>query len=98
SVAGRWVLSLKMILAASGLDPDRDVSYLATGPSASRFAALQAGQVDATTLTPRSPRLRARWATLSLKISLERRKRSCPMPLLSPVENFLLPNRWQRRW
>lgn len=52
SLAGPSLLSLKMILAASGLDPDRDVSYLATGPSASRFAALQAGQVDATTLTP----------------------------------------------
>ena len=52
SLAGPSLLSLKMILAASGLDPERDVSYLATGPSASRFAALQAGQVDATTLTP----------------------------------------------
>jgi len=52
SLAGPSMLSLKMILAASGLDPDRDVSYLATGPSASRFGALQLGQVDATTLTP----------------------------------------------
>src|SRR5262245_35929166 len=52
SLAGPSILSLKMILAASGLDPDRDVSYLATGPSASRFGALQLGQVDATTLTP----------------------------------------------
>ena len=40
SLAGPSILSLKMILAASGLDPDRDVSYLATGPSASRFGAL----------------------------------------------------------
>jgi NitT/TauT family transport system substrate-binding protein len=52
SLAGPSMLSLKMILAASGLDPDRDVSYLATGPSASRYGALQLGQVDATTLTP----------------------------------------------
>ena len=52
SLAGPSILSLKMILAASGLDPDRDVSYLATGPSASRYGALQLGQVDATTLTP----------------------------------------------
>jgi len=52
SLAGPSILSLKMILAASGLDPDRDVSYLVTGPSASRFGALQLGQVDATTLTP----------------------------------------------
>ena len=52
SLAGPAILSLKMILAASGLDPDRDVSYLATGPSASRFGALQLGQVDAATLAP----------------------------------------------
>ena len=52
SLAGPAILSMKMILAAAGLDPDRDVSYLATGPTASRFTALQLGQVDATTLTP----------------------------------------------
>jgi len=52
SLAGPAMLSLKMILAASGLDPERDVSYLATGPSSSRFAALQLAQVDATTLAP----------------------------------------------
>ena len=47
------MLSLKMILAASGLDPERDVSYLAVGPSSSsRFGALQLSQVDATTLAP----------------------------------------------
>jgi ABC-type nitrate/sulfonate/bicarbonate transport system substrate-binding protein len=46
------MLSLKMILAASGLDPERDVSYLAVGPSSSRFGALQLNQVDATTLAP----------------------------------------------
>ena len=52
SLAGPAMLSLKMILAFSGLDPERDVSYLAVGPSASRFGALQLGQVDATTLAP----------------------------------------------
>ena len=40
------------MLAASGLDPERDVNYLAVGPSSSRFGALQLGQVDATTLAP----------------------------------------------
>ena len=52
SLAGPAMLSLKIILAASGLDPERDVSYLAVGPSSSRFGALQLGQVDATTLAP----------------------------------------------
>ena len=52
SVSGPAILSLKMILAAANLDPERDVSYLATGPSANRLAALQSGQVDATTLAP----------------------------------------------
>ena len=45
-------MSLKMILAALGLDPDKDVSFLVTGPSANRFAALSAGMVDATSLAP----------------------------------------------
>ncbi len=52
SLAGPAILSLKMILAAAGLDAERDVSYLAVGPSASRFGAMQLGQVDATTLAP----------------------------------------------
>jgi NitT/TauT family transport system substrate-binding protein len=52
SLAGPAMLSLKMILAASGLDPERDVTYLATGPSANRYGALQLGQVEATTLAP----------------------------------------------
>jgi len=52
SLAGPAMLSLKIMLAASGLDPERDVSYLAVGPSSSRFGALQLGQVDATTLAP----------------------------------------------
>jgi len=52
SLAGPSILSLKMILAALGLDPDKDVGFLATGPSASRFAALTSGMVDATSLAP----------------------------------------------
>jgi len=52
SLAGPAMLSLKMILGASGLDPERDVTYLATGPSASRYGALQLGQVEAATLAP----------------------------------------------
>ena len=52
SLAGPAMLSLKIMLAAAGLDTERDVSYLAVGPSSSRFGALQLGQVDATTLAP----------------------------------------------
>ena len=52
SLAGPAMLSLKMILGASGLDPERDVTYLATGSSASRYGALQLGQVEAATLAP----------------------------------------------
>jgi len=52
SLAGPAMLSLKMILGASGLDPERDVTYLATGPSASRYSTLQLGQVEAATLAP----------------------------------------------
>ena len=52
SLAGPSILSLKMILAALGLDPEKDVSFLATGPSASRYAALSSGMVDATSLAP----------------------------------------------
>jgi len=52
SLAGPSILSLKIILAALGLDPDKDVSFLATGPSASRFGALSSGMVDATSLAP----------------------------------------------
>jgi len=52
SLAGPAMLSLKIMITASGLDPERDVSYLAVGPSSSRFGALQLGQVDATTLAP----------------------------------------------
>ena len=52
SLVGPAIISLKIILAAAGLDPDRDVSYLAVGPSSSRFGALQLSQVDATTLAP----------------------------------------------
>jgi len=52
SLAGPSILSLKMILAALGLDPDKDVGFLVTGPSANRFGALSSGMVDATSLAP----------------------------------------------
>jgi NitT/TauT family transport system substrate-binding protein len=52
SLAGPSILSLKMILAAVGVDPDKDVSFLAIGPSANRFGALSSGMVDATSLAP----------------------------------------------
>ena len=98
SLAGPSLLSLKMILAASGLDPDRDVSYLATGPSGSRFAALQAGQVDATTLTPPFTSA-ARKAGYTFFENLSGMKEaSCPTPPLSLAASFSMPNRWRRRW
>ena len=52
SLAGPAYYQLKMILAAAGLDPDRDVSYLAVGPSSSRFRRIATGQVDATHFAP----------------------------------------------
>jgi NitT/TauT family transport system substrate-binding protein len=52
SLAGPALLTVKMVLQAAGLDPERDVGYLAIGPNASRYNALQLGQVDATPLTP----------------------------------------------
>ena len=79
SLAGPSLLSLKMILAASGLDADRDVSYLVTGPSASRFGALQLGQVDATTLTPPFTSA-ARRAGYTFFENPPVRKQNCPMP------------------
>ena len=52
SLAGPAVLSLKIILTALGLDPDKDVGFLVTGPSVNRLAALKAGIVDGTPLAP----------------------------------------------
>ena len=52
SLAGPAILTLKMILKIYGLNPDRDVNYIVTGPTAPRYAALNSGVVDATLLTP----------------------------------------------
>jgi NitT/TauT family transport system substrate-binding protein len=52
SLAGPAMLTLKMILKIYGLNPERDVSYIVTGPTAPRYAALNSGFVDATLLTP----------------------------------------------
>ena len=51
SLSGGSMLAIKIILSALGLDPDKDVSYLALGDPASRFTALRSGAVDATVLT-----------------------------------------------
>ena len=45
------MLAIKIILSALGIDPDKDVSYLALGDPASRFTALKSGIVDATVFT-----------------------------------------------
>jgi NitT/TauT family transport system substrate-binding protein len=52
SLAGPAMLTLKMILTMQGLNPDRDVNYIVTGPTGPRYAALNSGVVDATLLTP----------------------------------------------
>ena len=52
SLAGPAMLALKMILKMYGLNPDRDVNFIVTGPTAPRYAALNSGVVDATLLTP----------------------------------------------
>jgi NitT/TauT family transport system substrate-binding protein len=51
SLAGPALLTLKIILKSVGLNPE-DVNYIVTGPTASRYAALNSGAVDATLLTP----------------------------------------------
>jgi NitT/TauT family transport system substrate-binding protein len=51
SLAGGSILAVRITLNALGLDPDKDVSYLALGDPASRLTALKAGMVDATVLT-----------------------------------------------
>jgi ABC-type nitrate/sulfonate/bicarbonate transport system substrate-binding protein len=51
SLSGGSILAIKIILSALGLDPDRDVSYLALGDPASRLTALKSGIVDATVFT-----------------------------------------------
>jgi ABC-type nitrate/sulfonate/bicarbonate transport system substrate-binding protein len=51
SLSGGSILAIKIILNALGLDPDKDVTYLALGDPASRFTALKSGVVDATVFT-----------------------------------------------
>ena len=51
SLAGPALLTLKVVLKSFGLNPD-DATYIVTGPTASRYAALNSGVVDATLLTP----------------------------------------------
>ena len=51
SLAGPALLTLKIILKSYGLNSE-DVTYIVTGPTASRYAALNSGVVDATLLTP----------------------------------------------
>lgn len=52
SVSGTAILALKIILNELGLNPEKDVAYLALGDPPSRFAALKSGLVDATVLIP----------------------------------------------
>ena len=51
SLSGGSMLAIKIILSALGIDPDKDISYLALGDPASRFTALKSGIVDATVFT-----------------------------------------------
>ena len=51
SLAGPALLTLKIILKSYGLNSE-DVNYIVTGPTASRYAALNSGVADATLLTP----------------------------------------------
>jgi len=51
SLAGPAILTLKIILKSVGLNSE-DVTYIVTGPTASRYTALNSGVVDATLLTP----------------------------------------------
>jgi ABC-type nitrate/sulfonate/bicarbonate transport system substrate-binding protein len=51
SLAGPALLTLKIILKSVGLNSE-DVTYIVTGPTAPRYAALNSGVVDATLLTP----------------------------------------------
>ncbi len=52
SLAGPALLSLKAILKSYGLNPEKDVQYVVTGPTAARFAALNSSVIDATLLEP----------------------------------------------
>jgi NitT/TauT family transport system substrate-binding protein len=51
SLGGMSTLVVREIVARSGLDPDRDVTYLAVGGSETRSGAMGAGFVDAALMT-----------------------------------------------
>jgi len=51
SLSGGSNLAIKIILSALGVDPDKDVTYLALGDPASRLTALKSAIIDATTFT-----------------------------------------------
>jgi NitT/TauT family transport system substrate-binding protein len=51
SLGSMSTLLVREIVARSGLDPDRDVTYLAVGGSATRSSAMAAGFVDAALMT-----------------------------------------------
>jgi NitT/TauT family transport system substrate-binding protein len=51
SLGGMSTLVVHEIVARSGLDPDRDVTYLAVGGSETRSGAMAAGFVDAALMT-----------------------------------------------
>lgn len=51
SLSGGSILAVKIILSALGVDPDKDVTYLALGDPASRLTALKSSIIDATTFT-----------------------------------------------
>ena len=59
SLIGPAMLSLKMILAASGLDPERDVSYLAVGVGLLMMRTDEWRRLDDAWLAPRFERLQA---------------------------------------
>lgn len=51
SLSGGSILAAKIIFTALGVDPDKDVTYLALGDPASRLTALKSGIIDASTFT-----------------------------------------------
>ena len=98
SLAGPSILSLKMILAAAGLDPDRDVSYLATGPSASRFGGAAIGTGGCDYLRRRLPWRRAKRATTFFENFPGMKEAELPNAALVTSRKFLRPNRWRPKW
>jgi NitT/TauT family transport system substrate-binding protein len=52
SLTGTDMLASRMILIALGLNPDKDITFLALGSSSSSLQAVRSGVVDATVLTP----------------------------------------------